>query len=190
MKQELEIEYKLLLTNDEYNLLLNNLPFPQQAISQTNYYFETEDFLLKENNCALRIREKNKTYTLTLKQPNEEGILESHKTITKHDAKQLMAGNIMDNNAIIKILEMLNIPRSKLNYYGHLTTERYQFEQNKIIYVLDKSYYNDRNDFELEIESPTKESGEQAFQSLLNKFNIKPKETKPKIARFFNSLNC
>lgn len=188
MRQEIEIEYKMLLTKAEYDTIRSELPFPVQAISQTNYYFETDNFLLKQNNCALRIREKNDTYTLTLKQPNRDGILESHQTITKQEAKQLMEGHPITQNEVIKILELSNIPTDALNYYGRLTTERRQFEQNNIVYVLDKSYYNDKVDYELEIEAPTKTTGEHAFNSILQQFNITQKTTHPKIARFFATL--
>lgn len=52
-----------------------------------NHYFETPDFSLKEAGSALRIRHKGETYTLTLKQPAEIGLLETHQVVTEDEAK-------------------------------------------------------------------------------------------------------
>src|SRR5699024_11542022 len=67
MVQEIEIEYKTLLTKNEYNILLNALPFSSETIMQTNHYFETDDFKIERHHSALRIRNKGQRYTLTLK---------------------------------------------------------------------------------------------------------------------------
>ncbi|WP_212685903.1 CYTH domain-containing protein, partial [Salmonella enterica] len=83
MAQEIEIEFKNLLTEEEYLKLLSNLPFPKYSQTQTNYYFETEDFSLKAHGSALRIREKNGNYTLTLKETHELGLLETHDALTE-----------------------------------------------------------------------------------------------------------
>lgn len=52
-----------------------------------NHYFETPNFSLKEAGSALRIRHKGETYTLTLKQPAEVGLLETHQVVTENEAK-------------------------------------------------------------------------------------------------------
>lgn len=187
MKQEIEIEFKMMLTENEYNTLRQHRPFPKQAVTQTNYYFETEDFLLKQKKCALRIRKKNDTYTLTLKQPHKQGILETHKSLTESEAKSWLDEKPILDEEMTNYLEMLNIPINNLKFYGSLTTERRQFEQHNIVYVLDKSFYNNEVDFELEIEAPTQNLGKQSFQSLLDEFNIKQKQTLTKIERFFNT---
>lgn len=189
MNQEIEIEFKMMLTKNEYIQLSQQLSFPNQAISQTNYYFETENFSLKKKKSALRIREKNDTYTLTLKQPHRDGILETHELLSENEAYQLINGQPIFNNKMAHYLELLNIPIGDLKYYGNLMTERREFTQNNIVYVLDKSYYNDTVDYELEIESPTKNKGKRIFYSILNEFNIKEKKTMTKIERFFKTLH-
>lgn len=188
MKQEIEIEYKMLLTKEEYYRLLNGLPFPSRPTIQTNYYFETETFLLKQNKLALRIREKNDSYTLTLKQPHKDGVLESHELLTKETAEKWIKHKLVNDSEILNSLELLNIPANELKYFGHLTTERYQFEQHNIIYVLDKSMYHTKTDYELEIEAHSKQAAQKAFQSIITQFQIVEKETLPKITRFFNSI--
>ncbi len=58
MSQEIEIEYKNLLTKDEFNSLLSNLSFPRKGQVQINYYFETADLALRNKLSALKIKKK------------------------------------------------------------------------------------------------------------------------------------
>src|SRR5699024_2293642 len=93
MSQEIEIEYKNLLTKQEFDYLLGHFPFPQNSQKQTNFYFETENFSLKENGAALRIREKDGHYRLTLKEPHPDGLLETHDPLTEAEAMNWLQGN-------------------------------------------------------------------------------------------------
>lgn len=48
MSQEIEIEFKNLLTEAEYNRIYQFLPFESvELMEQTNYYFETGDGQLR-----------------------------------------------------------------------------------------------------------------------------------------------
>ncbi|HHJ7886985.1 TPA: CYTH domain-containing protein, partial [Streptococcus pyogenes] len=51
----LEIEYKTLLTKNEYNRLLSQMKHVT-PVTQTNYYIDTKAFDLKANKMSLRIR--------------------------------------------------------------------------------------------------------------------------------------
>ncbi|HES5871282.1 TPA: CYTH domain-containing protein, partial [Streptococcus pyogenes] len=51
----LEIEYKTLLTKNEYNRLLFQMKHVT-PVTQTNYYIDTKAFDLKANKMSLRIR--------------------------------------------------------------------------------------------------------------------------------------
>ncbi|MFP3488877.1 CYTH domain-containing protein, partial [Staphylococcus sp. SIMBA_130] len=62
---------------------------------QINHYFETKEFSLKELGCAIRIREKDGKYTLTLKEPHPDGLLETHDLLTKQEALNWMNGTII-----------------------------------------------------------------------------------------------
>lgn len=62
MSETIEIEFKNLLTKVEYEKLLNAFNVKdEQIICQTNHYFDTPDFTLKDLGSALRIREKKIT---------------------------------------------------------------------------------------------------------------------------------
>lgn len=188
MAQEIEIEYKALLTKEQFDRLATALPFPAAASTQTNYYFETKQFDLKKQNSALRIRKKDNAYALTLKQPHTEGILETHDSLSEKEFLSWMNGKPFSAFHVGNKLEKMGINANSLLYYGLLTTERRSFKSDHIEYVLDESKYNGTIDYELEIEAPSKEIGEAAFEQLLAQFNIEPKEPITKIERFFNTL--
>lgn len=188
MAQEIEIEFKNLLTKAEFNHLLDAYAFPKDAHTQTNFYFETEDFRLKDKHSALRIREKNDNYTLTLKEPYEDGLLESHDALTKQEATAWIEGNPVAKEFTSKQLAKLNIPEEDFKYYGSLQTERREINFDNVLLVLDYSKYNQQEDFELELEADNFKTGKQIFEEILNKHQIPTRKTPSKIERFFHSL--
>src|SRR5699024_9526368 len=114
MNQEIEIEYKTLLTERAFNKLTEALPFPHDAIKQVNHYFKTEDFQLKKKRSAIRIREKKDTIVLTLKQPHPDGILETHETLTKEEFTVFLQNDISYKQHIGKQLRDLGIDMTDL----------------------------------------------------------------------------
>ncbi|SET15747.1 adenylate cyclase [Oceanobacillus limi] len=186
--QEIEIEFKNILTRAEYHKLLNHFPFPNKGKIQTNFYFETKDFALRKQKSALRIRKKDGAYRLTLKEPHPQGLLETHDILTNEEAKAWISGNCIPKKYTAKQLNNLNIEPSKLIYYGQLTTERYEYKKDDLLYVLDYCTYNNHEDYELELEAKDETNGSTAFQSLLREFKIPKRETPNKIQRFFETL--
>lgn len=188
MTQEIEIEFKNILTKEEYERIRTHLSFPSRGEKQTNYYFETQDLLLKQHRAALRIREKNKNYKLTLKEPANQGLLETHDILTKKEANQWLKGYPVSKPHIAKQLGHMNIPINDLVYYGSLTTIRLEYTDGNLTYVLDDSHYNNHKDYELEIEAPSYDVGLEAFNLLLETLSIPTRKTPNKIERFFSTL--
>ncbi|MCT1904030.1 CYTH domain-containing protein [Oceanobacillus sojae] len=186
MSQEVEIEFKNLLTIQEYNLLAEDLFSQTEMIEQTNYYFETDSFDLKANQSALRIRKKNETYTLTLKEPHPDGLLETHDTLTKKEFLSWTSGRPTEAPNVAEQLRQLSIDLSSLNYAGRMTTFRKEIPYQDTLIFLDKSIYLDTEDAELELEAASKHYGEEVFNSLLANYQIPVRETPAKIARFFH----
>ncbi|MEC5423592.1 CYTH domain-containing protein [Virgibacillus sp. C22-A2] len=188
MAQEIEIEYKNLLKETEFHSLLAHLPFPQQGKTQINYYFETENFSLKKSGCALRIREKNNAYQLTLKEPHQHGLLETHDNLTKEEASQWIQGSKIEKEHTGRQLKDFGINVEDLIYFGSLTTVRRELNYKDVLLVLDYSTYNGQADFELELEAPSVETGLSEFDYLLKTYAIPKRKTPNKIKRFFNTL--
>lgn len=188
MAQEIEIEFKNLLTKQEFHLLLDKLPFSKSSIEQTNHYFETNPFTLKKHGSALRIRYKNGKYRLTLKEPHELGLQETHDTLTEQEAKQWLNGNIIPKEHTTKQLKQMGVNPEELTYFGSLTTRRHEINYRGSIIVLDLSTYNGKEDYEFELETNNREKGLALFQELMSTYGIPIRKTPNKIERFFLSL--
>ncbi|MEC0281222.1 CYTH domain-containing protein [Terribacillus saccharophilus] len=189
MPQEIEIEFKNLLTKAEFNKLyiaFNMESVPE--IQQVNHYFETKDFQLKQHGAALRIREKNGQYQSTLKQPQGDGLLETHDYLTEQEANSWLQGSITLGPEISKQLQELGISAAALTYGGSLETIRREKSYNDTIIVLDKSKYSDVTDYELELEAQSYAHGERVFSTILTENDIAKRKTPNKIQRFYDSL--
>lgn len=187
MKQEIEIEFKNILTKNEFERLLESYPF-QEAFKQTNYYFETRDLQLSKLRSALRIREKNGRFTATLKQPYEGHLLESHISLSEEEAKQCINGNFIHREDFSNHLKNLGIHIKDLIYLGELTTYRRTFIDKDNLFVLDHSLYNGLEDYEFELEVKDAGEGKTLFLDVLEKYDILLEKTPSKIERFYNSL--
>lgn len=188
MKQEIEIEFKNLLEKKEFHDLVEAFQLSDSFFSQTNHYFDTPSFLLKKHGCALRIRVKEAMYTLTLKQPHIVGLLETHESLTKEEAEQLLHSTCTLPNSIASLLENAQIPVAELRYLGSLTTNRAEITYKSGLLVLDHSIYAGQEDYEIEYEVKDEQIGKEEFLQLLQTYNIPTRQTDNKIKRFFNIM--
>ncbi|WP_261132606.1 CYTH domain-containing protein [Bacillus sp. Marseille-Q3570] len=188
MKQEIEIELKNIVTEEEFYALRSAFSIMDDSfIKQTNHYFDTEDFSLKEKGCALRIRHKKNTYTFTLKRPHDDGLLESHEVLSETKALGLINGRRIASSEMLDLLEdTFGIESSKLKCLGSLVTSRVEKAYKSGLLVFDHSTYLGTEDYELEYEITDRNTGEQEFLNLLETYNIPQRNTPNKIERFFN----
>lgn len=189
MNQELEIEFKNIITKEEFQLLCAHFSIQDEHFKhQENHYFDTPDFSLKNNNCALRIRRKKDSYEMTLKQPAKEGLLETNETLSSEIAQAMILHNKIAVGTITDILKTeFNIVHSQLEYFGSLSTSRAETTYLDGLLVLDHSTYLNKEDFELEYEVTDFASGKENFYNLLKKLNIPIRHTDNKIKRFYNA---
>ncbi|CAG9622832.1 CYTH domain-containing protein [Sutcliffiella rhizosphaerae] len=187
--QEIEIEFKNLLTFDEFTSLCSAFKVnPENFFEQTNHYFDTPDFSLKNKGCALRVRIKGDNYTLTLKQPADEGLLETHQVISEEEYSLLKNKTGLINGKIHTILtNELGVSPAHIEYVGSLTTNRIEFPYQDGLLVLDESHYLETSDFELEYEVKNFDRGKEIFLELLNAYGIPQRQTKNKIIRFYEA---
>ncbi|WP_096155120.1 MULTISPECIES: CYTH domain-containing protein [Bacillus] len=189
--QEIEIEFKNLLNKEEYERLLHTFNLHEEApVKQINHYLDTDDFQLKSHGCALRIREKKGAYTLTLKQPKGDGLLETHQKINTEQMTAVINGHSIPVGYISSILkDELQVNGSSITYFGSLTTHRFETDYQSGLLVLDKSEYLNVVDYELEFEVSNYEIGQGQFKQLLEQQKIPTRETKNKIVRFYDKKN-
>jgi uncharacterized protein YjbK len=188
LSQEIEIEFKNLLTNNEFNKIKEYLNLTDSMfIKQENHYFDAPNFSLKGLGCALRIRLKKGKYELTLKEPITEGLLETTQLLPPETAEKMLENGCIPEGVVKNQLLQLHIDPSKIIYFGSLTTERAEKEFESGLLVLDYSYYLNEHDFELEYEVNDFKSGRRIFAELLETLHIPLRKTENKIKRFYEA---
>lgn len=186
MSQNIEIEFKNMLTKDEYEKLMEFFQIKSGDIfSQENHYFDTPDFALKAQGSALRIRYKSGRFVMTLKQPCPEGLLETNQSLTPEEANQAITTGKLPEGMVKDLVRKMNVPFESLEYFGSLVTERSELPYEGGLLVFDHSYYLNKEDFELEYEVENYAHGEKIFRQFLKEHNIPKRETKNKIYRFY-----
>ncbi|WP_129706273.1 CYTH domain-containing protein [Priestia megaterium] len=186
MKQEIEIEFKNIVTKEEFDRLRSHFQLTEdQFVSQENHYFDTPSFSLKDCGAALRIRSKKDKSVLTLKQPHQEGLLETHEALTNEQAKELLDGSAKIPSTIQQLITDLQVDSHALTYFGTLRTSRAEIPYKNGLLVLDHSFYLGAEDYELEYEVTDANEGAKCFEQLLTELDIKKKPTENKIRRFY-----
>ena len=186
MSQNIEKEFKNLLNKEEYEALIVAFDLDEtEPTKQTNIYFDTPDFKLKGLNSGLRIRMYEDKGEITLKTPIQENEkLETNDDLTLDEAKTLVEAHLMKATGnVADKLKGLGIAPGDLVIIGQLSTIRYDFPGDKGTFFLDKSFYQDQMDYELEFESESLDEGALIFQNFLKLHDIKVRKAKQKIER-------
>ena len=186
MSQNIEKEFKNLLNKEEYGALIVAFDLDEtEPTKQTNIYFDTPDFKLKGLNSGLRIRMYEDKGEITLKTPIQENEkLETNDDLTLDEAKTLVEAHLMKATGnVADKLKGLGIAPGDLVIIGQLSTIRYDFPGDKGTFFLDKSFYQDQMDYELEFESESLDEGALIFQNFLKLHDIKVRKAKQKIER-------
>jgi uncharacterized protein YjbK len=186
LAQEIEIEFKNLLSQGEFMNLIKHFKIEEtEFTNQENHYLDTGDFQLRNMQSALRIRNKKNTFTLTLKTPLEEGLLETHQSLSAQGAIDLLEQNVFPDGEVKDMLLELGLSIPSLRHFGSLITNRAEIGFNDGLLVLDKSSYFNKVDYELEYEVQDYKLGKKNFLDLLNQHGIPKRETENKIMRFY-----
>lgn len=189
MNEQLEIEFKTILTKEEYQSLQFFFDFSESDFFiQENYYYDTEDKRLAHLNSGLRIRLLPDSAECTLKTPLGLDKIETTDFISFHCGKELIKKNqIKHDGFVAKKLEKLSISPKSVHLIGSLTTKRAVKKVAEGIMVLDKSFYDSQVDHELEFETKNSQTGELFFNSFLKKQGIKRQKAKNKVVRMIEA---
>ncbi|WP_203364200.1 CYTH domain-containing protein [Bacillus sp. REN10] len=186
MSQQVEIEFKNLLEKKEFSQLIQAFHVREEDFAlQHNHYLDTASFHLKKHGCALRIREKEATFELTLKQPAKVGLLETNQILKKEEAEALMQKSIWPEGMVKEALQPLLTEKDQLEHFGTLSTRRAEILYKEGILTFDNSFYLGKEDYELEYEVKEEESGKKTFNDLLKQFQIPRRITDNKVKRFY-----
>ena len=174
MGSNIEIEAKVLINKDEYNKVIEHLHLDAyRRIKQTNYYIDTDNRDIKNNGYALRVREKNQEFELTLKTPLSEGLLEKNESISWRVFEDLRDNKVFPDGGIKKFLAILEIDTNELKIITSLTTERIEIEYKNNLLAVDKNTYGNNVDYEVEVESTSMSGAEETLKSILEECEIK-----------------
>ena len=183
----LEIEFKTLLTKEEYHSLEDFFK-DQPPIRQTNHYIDTPDQAIRNHRMALRIRTLADRAELTLKVPQDAGHFEYNQALTFDQVEAFLSKKKLPQGEIASFLTDLDIPLSALDVWGSLETERREKRIPKGLLAFDRSRYNSIEDYELEMEVDYA-SDETYFHEFLKEKQIEYKPAKSKVARLAQSLD-
>lgn len=190
MSQEIEIEFKQRIDESTFDKLLHHFEDRRTPLfTQVNHYFETDGYMLKSYHSALRVREKDQKFVLTLKQPYGQGLLETHQSLSMNDFAHLKnTGQLPDGDVKNQIESLTGADAFPLVYFGSLTTKRSEIQLPEGLLVLDRSNYLQQTDYEMEFESQSFDEGEAFFDYLVKHFDLKREIPDNKIRRFFKAL--
>ena len=122
---------------------------------------------------------------MTLKQPHQEGLLETTQIINVEEFSAAIRDGILPKGIIYDCLTNMSVPFLDVEYFGSLITNRAEIPYKNGLLVFDHSYYLNTEDFELEYEVHDYQLGQQIFVELLNQYNIPQRTTENKISRFY-----
>ncbi|HCJ4261917.1 TPA: CYTH domain-containing protein [Listeria innocua] len=189
MVKELEIEFRNLLTKEEYDRLIEDFRIKEDDFfEQTNFYLDTADFGLKERNSALRIRKLETQYQLTLKTPEARGLMETTQILAADQATAITDGANIPVGPVRDTLKEIGINHEDLQVFGSLKTIRAEKDYKKGLLVFDKNFYGSISDFDLEYEVSDYVKGKEIFDKLLKEYQITNHPAENKVARFYNHV--
>ncbi|MBO0450129.1 CYTH domain-containing protein [Enterococcus sp. MJM12] len=186
MSQSTEIEFKTMLSATDFKRIMTYYHVTDEmVVEQTNCYFDTFDNKLKNANAGLRIRLLPSFAEVTLKTPQQEGLLETTEKLTLAEAqKYLTLQQVPANGPVEEKLKTLHVTLKELHIISQLTTKRAEFEIDAGLLALDESFYLPAgHDFELELEVKDAKLGQEAFTQLLKTLAVSYIPAENKISR-------
>lgn len=164
MKKNIEKEYKILLTKEQFEQLCSqypNLSFQRQV----NTYYDTSDFTVRAHKGAMRIREKNGHFIFTLKMHSEEGLLEYECETVENTP------DVFHKEDIHTLLTSYGI-HGPVHCVAQLTTNRAVVNTGYAELCFDISQYSGHTDYEIEYEYLKEHDGLTCFQKILEPIGV------------------
>lgn len=163
MSNAIEIEAKALINAQEYKKLVKAYS-EYHRYTQTNYYIDNEDRDLGKEGIGLRIREKDGDFTLTLKTPLSQGLLEKNEPISQKVFEDFRDKGIFPKTDMVRFLTMMGFDVNTLRIITYLTTDRIDVEYKEGLLSIDKNIYSGITDYEVELEYNSMEGAIQGME--------------------------
>lgn len=164
MINNIEVEYKILLSKDNFDKLSNLYP-DKIFTKQVNTYYDTKNNDLRRMHCGMRIREKDNKFLITLKVPTIKGHEEFECYVSENSSNMFKTSEI---NIILKKLGIFD----DVIAIGECVTYRAVIKTNKAELCFDINEYNGITDYEIEYEQTTDHDGITEFNKILSQVGL------------------
>ena len=174
----LEYEARVMITENQYSQIKKSYAnVERKEFTNTNHYFDYEDLYLTNHGIVLRVRNiDNKKDEWTLKIKGENGDLEINHPLTSNEANNILKTVTIPTSNVLDELNKRNIDLTKLKLIVSLKTERIEIEYPDYLLVIDKNYYRNKIDFNIEVESTSKKAAENHLNQIISQFGIENKK--------------
>lgn len=173
MNANLEIEYKMLLSQADFERLCSFYP-QAEAVLQINTYYDCLNNPLKSRGMGMRIREKEGRFIFCLKQKTPEGH-EEYETEVQENSLQAL-----NEPAVQEIFHRLEIC-GPFCAVGQLWTKRAEIACLNGTLCLDQNQYYGKTDYELEFElypQADPQKAQKELAAILKQINLTYKRNK------------
>ena len=176
----MEYEARVMINEEQYLNIHSHylsLDIPYEKIENENYYFDTPDLKLTNSHKVLRIRKINdEKYELTLKIQEENGCVEINHYLTIKEKEEMMKSGVISYQQIADKLKEYNIDLSTIKFITNLKTERLEFRLEDGLLVIDKNYFQNRIDYNIEVESDSEIHAKTILLSIISPFGVEYKK--------------
>ena len=174
----LEYEERVMITENQYSQIVEEYSkYEQKKIVNTNYYFDYEDLQLTNSGMVLRARNiDDQIFELTLKIKQENGDIEVNHPLTSNEFLDIIKNEEIPDSEVLVLLNSKNIDLDRIKLITSLKTERIEIEFPEYLFVIDKNYYNNKVDFNLEVESTSKKDAKTYLNQIISQFGIENKK--------------
>ena len=176
----MEYEARVMITENQYSLVkefYQKTNLERHQLVNINYYYDDDKLTITNNSHVLRLRAiDDSKYELTLKIKGENGDIEINKPLTSFEIRDIQNQVNVSDEDIIKQLKSINVDLANLKLIAKLKTERIEVVLINSLLVIDKNYYSDKIDFNLEVESISKSDAVALLKEICEQFDIEYKK--------------
>lgn len=171
-----EYEARAMISEAQYIDIYNHFSSLKRRkfyLENTNIYFDTPKHDIINSGMVLRLRNiNNKEYELTLKIKDVNFDKEINLQISKSHYNSLLNDFKLSKGEIKEELIKRNIDTETIKKITTLTTHRLEVFFTKYILVIDKNFYSNIVDYDVEVESTSRESAKKYLESKLAPFGV------------------
>ena len=156
----MEYEARVMINEEQYFKLMKlyqKKNKPKSYLVNINTYFDYDELTLTNNHIVLRTRSINdSSYELTLKIKGDKGDIEYNHSLTSKEYKEINRIAFIPQSEVKEELLKQGIDLSRLKKIVELKTERLEIQYKHHLFVIDKNYFRNRVDYNVEVESTSK----------------------------------